>query len=54
MQPSYFKIFFINLQPFTVSYNDERIYEILMDNMNKYNADISVCSIKKVYDFSYN
>lgn len=28
----------------------ERIYEILMDNMSKYNADISVCSIKKVYE----
>ena len=29
---------------------DERIYEILMENMDKYNADISVCSIKKVYE----
>lgn len=31
-------------------YINKRMYEILLNNMNDYNSDISVCSIKKVYE----
>lgn len=30
-------------------YINYRMYEILMNNLEKYNADISVCAVKKVY-----
>lgn len=31
-------------------YINKRMYEILLNNMNDYNSDISVCSIEKVYE----